>query len=74
MIRGQIHQIRLGLAQHLELLVLLIQDLQQDVGVLTALCLEACITLVGLRLVQLRLFLRVQNSHCYCADSSCLVT
>nr|DAI27482.1 MAG TPA: hypothetical protein [Caudoviricetes sp.]DAR94125.1 MAG TPA: hypothetical protein [Caudoviricetes sp.] len=52
-IRGQIHQIRLGLAQHLELLVLLIQDLQQDVGVLTALCLEACITLVGLRLVQL---------------------
>ena len=53
MIRGQIHQIRLGLAQHLELLVLLIQDLQQDVGVLTALCLEACITLVGLRLVQL---------------------
>nr|DAX90479.1 MAG TPA: hypothetical protein [Caudoviricetes sp.] len=52
-IRGQIHQIRLGLAQHLELLVLLIQGLQQDVGVLTALCLEACITLVGLRLVQL---------------------
>nr|DAS16501.1 MAG TPA: hypothetical protein [Caudoviricetes sp.] len=52
-IRGQIRQIRLGLAQHLELLVLLIQGLQQDVGVLTALCLEACITLVGSRLVQL---------------------
>nr|DAT13522.1 MAG TPA: hypothetical protein [Caudoviricetes sp.] len=37
-IRGQIHQIRLGLVQHLELLALLTQGLQQDVGVLTVLC------------------------------------